>query len=50
MNDFEKLCFDTSVELGRALNEKEVDFLRWVHKRHLEELREKGELQMGNNK
>ena len=49
MNDFEKLCFETSVELGRALDEKEVDFLRWVHNRHLEELRDKGELQMDIN-
>lgn len=38
MFDFEKLCFDTKKKLGRALKEKELEFLRWLYERHMEEI------------
>lgn len=38
MKDFVQLCLYSESLLGRELEEKEVNFLRWLHKRHLEEM------------
>jgi len=38
MNSFEDLCTDMIEELGRQLKENEVEFLKWIYQRHLEEL------------
>lgn len=48
MRDFEILCLDIEKELGRALEEKEMDFLRWLYQRHLEELANKNSVKEHN--
>lgn len=37
MKGYEKFCLKTSVSLGRALEQKEVEFLSWLYNRYLEE-------------
>ena len=38
MKDFVQLCLYSEYLLGRELEEKEVNFLRWLCERHLEEM------------
>lgn len=33
MNEYEKLCLKTTVSLGRALEQKELEFLSWLYDR-----------------
>ena len=44
MKDFVQLCLYSENLLGRELEEKEVNFLRWLRKRHLEEEMRKQEV------
>lgn len=37
MKSFLKVCEETSKRLGRPLEQKEVSFLQWIHKRYEEE-------------
>lgn len=44
MCGFEKLCLETKGKLGRALKENEVEFLRWLYDRHIEEIANKNKV------
>ena len=41
MKDFVQLCICSENQLGRELEEIEVNFLRWLHGRHLEEMQKR---------
>lgn len=35
MRSFTHLCKDTSKQLGRELEQREIDFLYWLHDKHI---------------